>query len=65
MVSLQFKQKVEGKSFNFKSEKLSLWICAFVGVFTNKTGIALVKLLIKTPINGGNVGRPIKAKIGL
>ena len=35
--------------------------CAFVGVFTNKTGIALDRLLIKRPINGGNVGRPIKA----
>jgi len=31
--------------------------CAFVNVFTNKTGIALIRLLIKRPINGGNVGR--------
>ena len=37
--------------------------CDFVGVFTIKTGIAQVKLLVKRPINGGNVGRPIKAKI--
>jgi len=37
--------------------------CDFVGVFTNKTGIAQVKLLVKRPINGGNVGRPTKAKI--
>jgi len=35
---------------------------AFAGVFTNKTGTALVRLLIKRPINGGNIGRPNKAK---